>query len=294
MLAPICLFTYNRLSETQQTIEALKKNYLASKSELFIFSDGPKNAQANFKVAAVRQYLKTVTGFKTIEIIESISNKGLANSIISGVTQVIQKYGKVIVLEDDLITSPNFLDYMNQALDFYETNDKIYSISGFTLELESKNAIQNDYYLGYRSFSWGWATWKNRWKNIDWDIKNWKKILLTPALHQAISKGGSDIPLMLFKQQTGKIDSWAVRWCCNQLLNNQLTVLPKKSKIINIGFGENATHTKNINQKSITEIDNTGQTIFNFKEEIIVNRQLAKELKRQYSYSKRIRQKIKL
>ena len=131
MTTPICLFTYNRLHETKQTVKALKENFLAMESDLFVFSDGPKNDAGRLKVEAVRQFLTSVNGFKSVKVFESEQNKGLANSIISGVSQIIQKYGKVIVLEDDLITSTNFLNFMNQALDYYASKEKIFSISGF-------------------------------------------------------------------------------------------------------------------------------------------------------------------
>ena len=134
-LAPICLFTYSRLEETKRTIEALKKNFLAPKSELFIFSDGPKNHETKDKVKAVRDFIKTIDGFKKITIFESKTNEGLAKSIINGVTKVVNEYGKVIVLEDDLLTTPNFLDFMNQALLFFELNLSIYSINGYSLAL---------------------------------------------------------------------------------------------------------------------------------------------------------------
>ncbi|MGS0525317.1 hypothetical protein ACU8V7_09110 [Zobellia nedashkovskayae] len=149
MFAPICLFTYNRLSETRQTVEALQKNYLAKDSNLFIFSDGPKNESSSHKVNAVREYLKSIDGFKSITIYESIENKGLANSIISGVTQVIEKYGKVIVVEDDLVLSENFLSFMNKSLTYYKTIPKVFSISGFCLKITAPKKFQYDmFFLG--------------------------------------------------------------------------------------------------------------------------------------------------
>ncbi len=130
-LAPIVLFTYNRPWHTQQTVEALQKNKLASESELFIYSDCWKDDISKEKVCEVRNYLKTITGFKSIKIIEQIKNKGLANSIIDGVTEIVNQYGTIIVLEDDLITGQYFLSYMNNALSKYKNDNKIHSISGF-------------------------------------------------------------------------------------------------------------------------------------------------------------------
>lgn len=127
-LAPICLFTYNRLEETKQTIEALRNNYLAKESHLYIFSDGAKSDTAKEKIQKVRSYLKTIEGFGSIQVFESPINKGLASSIIDGVTQVVNQYGKVIVLEDNLITLSKFSHYMNQSLDFHNDTTKVFQL----------------------------------------------------------------------------------------------------------------------------------------------------------------------
>jgi GT2 family glycosyltransferase len=130
-LAPIALFVYNRPWHTRQTVEALKKNQLFDSSDLIILSDGAKDQASAQKVEEVRQYLRTISGFKSVKIIERDCNIGLAQSIISGVTQVINEYGRVIVMEDDLVTSPFFLRYMNDALECYENEDKVISIHGY-------------------------------------------------------------------------------------------------------------------------------------------------------------------
>lgn len=232
-LAPVCLFTYNRLIETIKTVEALQLNFLAPQSELLIFSDGAKDINYTEKVEAVREYIRTISGLKTIVIHESSNHKGLANSIISGVSQIIKKYGKVIVLEDDLITAPNFLNFMNQALDFYEYNEKIFSISGYTHNLASLKNYSKDYYLGYRASSWGWATWQNRWLNIDWNIRDYSHFRFNLTRNLKFMRGGSEMSQMLWNQQKGNIDSWAVRWCYHQFKNELSTVIASKSKIMN-------------------------------------------------------------
>ena len=130
-LAPIVLFVYNRPWHTRQTVEALQQNELANESELFIFSDEAKDEMATKHVNDIRDYIRTIDGFKNIEIIERDKNFGLAKSIISGVTEIINQYGTVIVLEDDLVTSPYFLQYMNDALVFYEKEDRVVSVMGY-------------------------------------------------------------------------------------------------------------------------------------------------------------------
>lgn len=291
MNVPICLFTYNRPLETMQTIKALQNNYLASESDLFIFSDGPKNEVARLKVEAVRAFLASIDGFKSVKIFESEQNKGLANSIISGVSQVIENYGRVIVLEDDLITSPNFLDFMNQALSFYSDQENIFSISGYSMDLPSLESYKLDYYLGYRASSWGWGTWRDRWEQIDWAISDYKTFIYNPFEHFKFMRGGSDLPYMLWKQMNGKIDSWAIRWCYHQFKNDLLTIFPTQSKIKSIGFGKNATHTKNT--KRFDTILETGQqTVFTFDKNPTVNKTLNNEFRRKFSVIARLRDKL--
>jgi hypothetical protein len=291
MLAPICLFTYNRLSETIETIEALKNNYLASESDLIVFSDGPKNDTADKNVENVRNYIRGISGFKSINIIESSINKGLANSIISGVSYILENYEKVIVLEDDLISAPNFLNFMNQALDFYEDQNKIYSISGYTMDLPSLEKSKVDFYLGYRASSWGWGTWKNRWNKVCWEIKDHNRFFLSPIKHIRFLRGGSDLSLMLWRQMHGKIDSWAIRWCYHQFKNDLLTVFPSKSKVINIGSGDSATHTKKLNRFNV-QLDTGNQKVFLFDQNPKINKIFVKEFRAKFSLYNRMKDKL--
>ena len=175
VIAPIALFVYSRPWHTQQTIEALQKNVLASESDLFIFSDAPKNPEVDATVQEVREYIKTVDGFKSVSIVERDENFGLANSIIDGSTKIINNYGRTIVLEDDLIVSIDFLEYMNEALNRYEINKNIWSITGYSPNIENINSSK-DLYLSPRGSSWSWATWKDRWDIIDWKITDFNNI----------------------------------------------------------------------------------------------------------------------
>lgn len=282
-LAPICLFTYNRLDETVQTINALKNNYLAKDSDLIIFSDGPKDKQSINKVFELRQFLKSVGGFKSIILHESSENKGLANSIITGVTQIINVYGKVIVVEDDLITMPNFLDFMNQALDYYIHIQKIQSVNGFSLKIECKD----DIYFHNRTFPWGWGTWKDRWSKNLFDIGEIeKKIESNSSLLVEFKKEcGNDMARMLKDSFSGVINSWYIRWAFNHFINRTCAVFPNTSKIINIGFDIEATHCKGINTY-ISNLDIGEKRIFDFSDfkklPKATNDQLLRYFKRSY------------
>lgn len=290
-LAPICLFVYTRLEETKKTINALKENILAKESELFIFSDGAKNKETQDKIQEIRNYLRSINGFKRITIIESEINKGLAQSIIEGVSSIIEKYKKVIVLEDDLITTPNFLTFMNDALHFYENSQEIFSISGYTLDLPTLKNYNKDYYLGLRASSWGWGTWENRWKDIDWEIKDYNKFKWNIVRNYKFSRGGSDMPSMLKKQMKGKIDSWAIRWCYNQYKKGTYTVFASKSKVKSIGFGENATHTFKEGRFG-TMLDKSNQVNFIFEKNPEPNTTIIKEFRNKFSILSRIKYKI--
>ena len=292
MYAPICLFTFNRLNETQQTVKALQENYLATESELFIFSDGPKNQQTEANVTAVRDYIKSISGFKLIQIIESKENKGLADSIISGVTFIFEKYEKVIVLEDDLIASPNFLNFMNQALDFYQPDINIQSISGFSLSL--KNKI-NEVYFQTRPGSWGWATWKNRWKLEIFNKEKIKAELISDpdTLNKFRIKCGADMSEMLLDSIHNRNDSWYVRWAFHHFLNNHYSVFPAYSYIQNIGFGNEGIHCQGINSYISEPIDEQKVTT-RFPDFQIPNKKLSREFLCYFSIQHKILFRIKL
>lgn len=293
MLAPICLFTYNRLEELQRTVEALKRNFLACESKLFIFSDGAKSADAEHKVVEVRKYLKTISGFKSVSIEESLINRGLANSIINGVSRIVQQYGKVIVLEDDLITTPNFLNFLNQALDYYENHPQIMSISGYTMDLPSLKNYQSDFYLGYRAASWGWGIWKDRWESVDWEMKSYRWFKWNFRRQVQFMRGGMDMPYMLWKQMTGRLDSWAIRLGYCQFERDLLTVFPSQSKLKSIGFGGEATHTHS-SQRFTTTLDKELKTEFIFDPQPCLEPVLVKEFREKFSLRSRLAEKFKL
>ncbi len=239
-LVPIIIFTYRR--KIDELILSLLKNKLAKNSELYIFSDGYKSDIDKKDVEEVRESLNNISGFKNITIVKSEINKGLATSVIEGTINILNEYEKVIVLEDDLVVADNFLDYMNEALEFYKDNQNIWSISGYTPFLECLDDYDKDIFLSLRASSWGWATWKNRWDSIDWDIKDWDDFKQDKKAIKRFNLGGDDLYKMLEIQMLGKIDSWAIRWCYNQFKLNGYTVYPTKSKLVNNGFDEKGTH----------------------------------------------------
>lgn len=239
-LAPIILFTYNRPWHAQQVLNALKKNELSKQSELFIFSDGGKDSEDELLVEETRNILDNTAGFKEVTVIKRPVNFGLAANIINGVSSIIEEYGKVIVLEDDLITAPSFLTFMNKALTMYEDEEEVAHIHSFCyagLDMPDTFLIK---WVG----STGWATWRNSWKLFN---PNGEK-LLAEIKKKKLSKtfdfnGKYPYTRMLRRQIEGKNNSWAIRWNASLFLNNKLSLNTGKSLIHNIGFdgsGENS------------------------------------------------------
>lgn len=251
--APIALFVYNRPYHTERTIEALKKNLYASESELFIFSDGPKEDEDFPIIIKVREIINNVTGFKTVRVIEQANNLGLANSIINGVTKICKEYEKVIVLEDDLITSWYFLKFMNEGLDYYESFSNIFTVCGFNFPphiMKIPKKYSYDVYFTFRNNSTGWGTWNDRWEKADWDIDDFKDFISDRKKIKMFNESGEDLTDMLKAQFEGKIDSWSIRWTYTHFKYNALAVYPVHSFIDNIGFDGSGIHSKNVNKFS--------------------------------------------
>ncbi|MCL6493524.1 MAG: glycosyltransferase [Ignavibacterium sp.] len=282
-LSPVALFVYARPEETSQTIESLKKNFLASDTKLFIFSDGARNDEDMPFVEEVRKLIRNINGgFSDVQIIERKKNLGLANSIITGVTQILEQFEKIIVIEEDLISSPNFLNYMNESLNFYRDSNEVFSVTGYTYQLAVPVDYKFDNYFVPRCESLGWGTWNNRWSKVDWEMKNFKNFIKNKRLRQQFNSVGADLLAMLLKQQIGILDSWAVRWCYAHFQNNAFCSYPIKSKIIHIGVGGFATHVKNENKILNTELDDELKVNFLFSDEIFLDDRIIKQYKKMF------------
>lgn len=240
--APIALFVYNRPVHTRRAIETLQRDELSGESDLFIFSDGPKGPGTIDAVREVRNFLRGIAGFKSITIVERERNLGLAASVIDGVTRLCDEFGRVIVLEDDLIVSPHFLEYMNTALDRYGNDERVMQVSGhmFPVEIPAKT---DAVFLPIVT-SWGWATWKRAWLHFDpAAVTGYKKISCDPALLAKFDLGNSyDFSGMLEQQLRGEIDSWAIRWYQSVFLRSGITLFPRKTLVENTGFDGSGTH----------------------------------------------------
>lgn len=238
--APIVLFAYNRPWHILQTIKALQKNELSNECDLIIFSDAPKTVEATEKVNEVRSYLRTISGFKSVTIIERLVNFGLARSIIEGVTEILTKFNCLVVLEDDLVTSPYFLRYMNDALQEYENEEKVISIHGYIYPL--KKPFSEPFFIKGADCL-GWATWRRGWKLFEPNGQKLLNELITNKLTKKFDFNGAYAYTNMLKSQIlGNNSSWAVRWYASAFLNNCLTLYPGSSLINHIYNHEQGTH----------------------------------------------------
>jgi hypothetical protein len=244
-LAPIALFVYNRPEHTRRTLSYLQKNLLADESRLFIFSDGPKTEADKVKVEEVRQLAKDVTGFKSVKVITRKENLGLANSIISGVTKLVNEYDKVIVFEDDLLSSPYTLQYFNEGLNRYASEEKVMHIGAYMYDLPDKKLPQTFFYRA--ATSWGWATWARAWKDFEPDIDK----LISQFDKQKIHLFSIENRMNFWKQmrafKAGKNNSWAIRWYASIFLKDGLTLNPSHSLVHNIGHDGSGVHSNKEN-----------------------------------------------
>lgn len=239
--APIVFFVYNRLEHTRRAIEALQQARLASESSLLIYSDGPRNSEAEPGVRLVRDFLKTVTGFKQVSLVEREGNYGLARNTIEALTEVSERHGRFIMMEDDNICSPHFLEYMNDGLKLYENDDRVISIHGYVYPV-AKPLPETFFIRG--ADSWGWATWKRGWDLYERDGAKLLRELEEKNLTREFNFGGCyNFTKMLKQQIRGKVDSWSIRWYASAFLKNKLTLYPGRSLIQNIGFDTSGTHT---------------------------------------------------
>lgn len=245
-LAPIALFVYARPDHTRYAVDSLKENYLADESDLIIYSDAAKNASLISQVQQVRDYVKTISGFKSVTIIEREQNLGLASSIIDGVAQIVHSYGTVIVIEDDLVTSKYFLQYMNDALDLYKDDPEVISIHGYVYPV-GKSLPETFFICG--ADCWGWATWKKGWDCFESDSRKLLYDLKQQRRELAFNwEGHYGNITMLERQISGTVDSWAIRWHASAFLKNKLTLYPGVSLINNIGGDAYGTHTKSLHE----------------------------------------------
>lgn len=234
--APVILFVFNRPNHTEQTIESLKKNRDAENTVLHIFSDGPRDESDVSEVEQVRKYVHSVDGFGKIDIREQSENWGLRNSVISGVSEILNEYDAVIVLEDDIVTAPGFLTYMNRSLEKYRDECTVWSIAAHSPEVAVPESYQWDNYAAPRFSCWGWGTWRDRWEQVDWEYDDYEKVLEDKGTLNRFLRGGEDRKYILDLMRAGTVESWAAVFDFFHFLNDAVCMHPVQSLVRNIGI----------------------------------------------------------
>lgn len=264
-LAPVCVSTYIRLEHLKKTIEALSQNKHALESELFVFSDGPREGDES-KVEKVREYLSGIDGFKSVNVISRVSNDRVYNNR-EGLRDVLNKYGRCVFLEDDIVTAPGFIGYMNSALDKYENNPSVMSITGYCPPITIPSEYSHDIFALNRFCSWGFAIWKDRYDMIKYlDEDDFKSIDA-----KKISKFGEDIYGMVRSDFLGHIDALDVKAMFCQYQNDMATIYPKYSFVQNIGHDGSGIHcgiTKKFSHQSLWNKTEG----FVFPDEVVIDR----------------------
>ncbi|MCS3555726.1 MULTISPECIES: glycosyltransferase [unclassified Sphingobacterium] len=240
--APIILFVYNRPDHTLRTLKALENNNLASESELFIYADAAKNEQSKAAVEQVREIINRNWRFKAVTLTLRESNCGLAANVIDGVTKIVEQYGQVIVLEDDLVTSPFALEYFNDALELYRHQDQVMQISGYGYPVKDIETLPETFFFRVAN-SWGWATWDRAWNHFNSDINALTDDFTAEQIHQFSIEGKENFWKQVKEFKAGKINSWAIRWYASVFKNNGLVLYPRNSLTQNIGNDGSGTHT---------------------------------------------------
>jgi hypothetical protein len=271
---PIILFTYKRIDSLKKSLASLTQCPLSADSELIVFSDAPKSDTDIEKVHAVRKYLRTVTHFKKITIVERVSNMGVDYNIINGIKEVAEYCDKFIILEDDLVFSENFLLFMNQALYQYENYPDVLSVSGFSFVNKIPANYAYDTYFTNRSWSWGWGSWGSKMKPVDWDVKDFSSFIKNEQEQALFNKtGGSDLTKMLRETMKGTIRAWDIRLFYYQFKHKLISLYPVSSKTVNIGFTKEGSNTFGYNRYKTT-LDESNKQNFIFPDNSHIDERL--------------------
>jgi hypothetical protein len=279
LLAPIALFVYNRPEHTRRTVEALRANDLAHQSDLFVFADGAKSNSGAEAVGAVRECIHAIDGFRSVTVIERERNLGLSKSIIGGVTQLCNEYGRAIVVEDDVMTAPDFLAFINRGLQRYVNEPKIFSVCAFNLAIVPPKTYSYDAFCSYRFMCWGWGTWKDRWDKADWSVKDFPEFMADGEQQKRFNSGGDDLSWLLAQHMEGRIDSWDTIWAYTHSKHDALALLSAVSRAYNIGFDGTGIHCRRVPFKQ-NDLPSERHSNYRFPDSVIPEPYFAKEIRR--------------
>lgn len=281
-VSPVIVFTYNRPEHTKRTIEALAANELADLTELFIFSDAAKKETDEEKVRAIRAFAKSIEGFAKVTLVAREENFGLAKNVIRGVTDVINRYGKVIVLEDDLVTNRFFLRFMNDGLNRYQREQKVTGITGFSHFGDSISIKEECVFHTLTGTSWSWATWEDRWAYFDEACSDWIDMKNDKALRKRFNYDNTyDFYKIMKMQQTMQNhNSWAIRWYWTNFKKGGYILSPVKSLVSNEGWDGSGVHCGAKAKPAFDHALKTQKAISQFPGEIKETKETHRQMKR--------------
>ncbi len=290
MLAPIVIFAFNRPDKLRNLLNSLKQNKLYAESTKFFFIDGPRNDADRAAISEVINIARKESDF----VEAAPSNKGLAKSVIYGISKIVNQYGKIIVLEDDLYCAPLFLEYMNRGLELYQSDPRILSICGYGLKIKRPTNYQGDLFLSVRSSSWGWGTWADRWNQVDWELNDWTSLKDDKAIKRGFNKGGSDMFGMLAAYKAGQNNSWAIRFCFHQFRKGLYSVHPFQSLIENDGYGMDASNCRQTYSRFKVNFNNsTDISSIQFPPQLTSSEKIHKSLRHYHSIPLRLYSKLR-
>ncbi len=246
MFYPVIIFAYNRAELLKNCIDSVAANIGADKTLLYIFVDGPKDDTVIPKVEEVRNVARCIDKSLFADVITdfSVKNRGLAASVIEGVTKVLKRHGAAIVVEDDNVVAKDFLDYMNRALEFYRDDKSIWSVGAYIPRMTFPSDYRSDIFLTQRISSQVWATWYDRWKKTDWKLLDYEAFRHNHKLRRSFNEWGNDRANLLDEKMAGRIDSWAIRFDYAMWKNGAYNIMPRHTRSCNFGAGKDATHNK--------------------------------------------------
>ncbi len=281
-MAPIALFVYNRSDHTRLTLQCLAAADGAAMSDLYIFADGPRVPDDSDAAGKVRELCRAATGFASVTLVERDRNYGLAANILGGVSDVLERHGRAIVIEDDVNVAPFFLKYMNAALEFYRGRG-VFSIGGYTPDV----AIPADYpystFVMHRNCSWGWATWKSEWDKVDWQAPTFDSFIRNSSLRRRFNEPGDDMTPFLLRWKTGAREMWDIVFSYAAFCAGEPHVYPRKSLVRNVGNDGSGTHVAPTTKYDAPLAANV--SLNNFCPGVAPNRDIVREFHRFYSTS---------
>lgn len=269
MHCPVALFVYNRPEHTRKSLQRLNANRGINDASLYIFSDGPKDETQQERVTRVRELIRQKNNFFRTEIIESETNKGLANSIISGVSAILERHKRVAVLEDDVLTSPAWFEYMSTGLQTYLCSRNVWSVGAYCPPLKLPASAQDDVFLSPLATSYSWGTWHDRWQTVDWQLTDIKEFWRDKTWQDRFHGWDRSRLRRLKRAMRNPRGSWAIRWEYAAMKHSSYHVLPRHSLVTNIGYDIGEHSISQLQRQAATKYSAVlHDTTFTFPEQL--------------------------